>query len=114
MKTYLLYNIEYRNASAVSGNPAYKLKFVDPDNQDVYICWVDTTNRNFTRCGWEQVLAASDPRGLYTGMKRRTKTHKGQLCLNADSKPVLIESWEQVVDRVFARNTFNTLFEVAE
>ena len=34
--------------------------------------------------------------------------------LNADSKPVLHESWEDLNDRIFAKNTFNQVFEVVK
>ena len=113
MKTYLLYKVEYRRASKVSGEPAYKLWFVEPSTMEEYICWVDTSNRNWERCGWEHILNQPEPRGLYTGMKRRKKTYRGQPCLNADSKPVLVKDWDTVNDEVFGRNTFGELFEWA-
>jgi len=125
-KEYILKTISYTSESKVSGQPAYKLTFVDPTNLDEYICWVDTANRNYYNNGWDELLNSENALGVYTGLKRAGTTYKGEKKINADSKPVLTDSLtnnqvelllhklkEHLSPKVVVNtnNTFSNLFE---
>ena len=61
---------------------------------------VDTSYRNYTRSGWDRIVAQDQPYGLYSGLiKTKRRDRDGQPVVSADSHPQLIEPF--TADEVF-------------
>lgn len=106
-QNYILYSVQYRESSQVSHQPAYKTIWIDPDTLDEYVCWIDTANRNFKH--WAAILEQDNPLGIYTGLRTRCSTHRGQLSITADSQPNLLGTFTKSEISEYIKETSRTL-----
>jgi hypothetical protein len=72
------------------GSYIYDITFVDVETLEVLMCVVDESFRNYTRSGWNNLLAGDIPYGIYTGLRRKSKqNHAGIWVIDADSYPMM-------------------------
>jgi len=102
------------------GTPYVKITMVGVTDRKEYITYVDRPNFNYSN--WQHII--DNPERGYILRNLKTKTHRGKLLINADSKPlieaeelspdpildVVKEHWERE-DRRGGPNRFGDLFE---
>jgi len=70
----------------------HDVTLLDIETLELYTCIVDEHYRNYTRCGWNEILQRPIKYGLYGGLlKTQKKNNEGFPVISADSHPRLIE-----------------------
>lgn len=109
--------------SRLNGGTMWRLTFYSIDDGTVHEMTVDSSYRNFSRQGWDVVVHAANPWGVYTGLKRtRRVTRQKVPVITADSKPNIVYHCtdhaealrlaEMDIDSRNQHNTFGELFDV--
>lgn len=126
MKQYLLIEMTKAASKINAGATVHRLVWVCMDAADehyleMYETCVDDSMRNFTRSGWDQIIAAKYPWGVYSGLIRTARTNRqGTNVISADSHPCLeipIPDYTvmvEVLQRAIAEHQspqFHSLFE---
>lgn len=109
--------------SRLNGGTMWRLTFYCIDDGTVHEMTVDSSYRNFSRQGWDQVVHTPNPWGVYAGLKRtRRTTRQGVPVITADSKPNIVHPCtdhaealrlaEMDIDSRNQHSTFGELFDV--
>jgi hypothetical protein len=121
MKTYILYEIEQKKGK-LNQSTIYVFHWLEKDTLEKYETIVDTSYKNYTRCGWNQIINSTNPYGEYGQLRiSPKKTNKNKKVIDADSLPKKYEhmSVDDIIDHINKKkqensphNTFNSLFDV--
>lgn len=122
MKTYILYEIEQKQGK-LNNSTIYVFHWLDEHTLDKFQTVVDSTYKNFHRCGWKDIINSSNPYGIYGGLRiSPTKTIKGVKVIDADSVPKKYEhlTIDDIITHITNKkqqqsnpsNTFGQLFDV--
>ena len=101
-REYILTEIE-RKSGKLNGSIIYVFHLIDTETLEKYESVIDTSYRNYTRCGWDQIINSQSPLGIYKGLRITTaKTNKGKKVINADSYPIQVASatMDQIIEIV--------------
>jgi len=89
-REFLLTNIE-RKQGRLNHEDIYDLTFLDVEDLTIYACVVDTSYRNYTRSGWDRIIADPTPYGIYAQLIRTQRRNRdGFQVISADSYPCLL------------------------
>lgn len=98
MADYILTEIE-KKAGKLNGTTIYVFHWINTETLEKMESIVDTSYRNYTRCGWDRIINSPNPLGLYEGLRiTPKKTNRGKKVINADSYPIQTE--EATMDQI--------------
>jgi len=81
----------HSQASRINGVQMWRLTFYCLRSGELWEMTVDSSYRNFHRQGWDHVVSAASPWGVYQGLRRtRRRTREGMPVLTADGAAELI------------------------
>jgi hypothetical protein len=81
-----------RKLGKLNHEDIYDITFVDIETLEIYMTVVDSSYRNYTRSGWDRIVASENPYGLYSGLRKTAKRNtEGYTVVSADSHPQLID-----------------------
>ena len=77
------------SVSSINGTQMWRFKWVHTETLTVYETIVDSSYRNYTRNGWDQIVNDPNPWGIYQGLRDCPRsTRRSTPVLTADSYPV--------------------------
>ena len=83
-----------RGHSKHLGTEYVKITFMGIKDRKEYVTYVDTPNHNWTN--WQHII--NNPTHGFVVRNLKTKTHKGKILIDADSKPII--EWQDIDDTI--------------
>jgi hypothetical protein len=88
--TWLLFKRDYQGTSRITGGDYWRLHWYCMQTGEYRVTDVDSSMKNFTRSGWDIIVNAESPWGMYKNLKKqatRTTRTWDDPVITADSVP---------------------------